>query len=61
MAGGQVVWCSILIERSLIEGTSEKKFQVRQKVSYVVILVQDFLSYKTPGGFAPEAGARFGS
>ena len=32
----------------------KKKFQTRE-VPY------DFLSYKTPGGFAPEAGARFGS
>ena len=58
MAGGQVVWCSILRDPFILQ---EKKFQVRQKVSYVVILVQDLLSYKTPGGFAPEAGARFGS
>ena len=58
MAGGQVVWCSILKEDLLFY--REKKFQVGKKF-HVVILVQNFLSYKTPGGFAPEVGARFGS
>ena len=59
MAGGQVVWCSI--KRSLVFNIEGKKSFRFGKKFHVVILVQDFSSYKTPGGVAPEAGARFGS
>jgi hypothetical protein len=41
--------------------TEQYLYMLRKKKVSNGEVPYDFLSYKTPGGFAPEAGARFGS